>query len=50
MADEIERLRTALQEIIFNAERGQWTLPSSFAARARTALSSQDRLTPTKEF
>lgn len=39
-AVEAERdgLRAALREILFNAENGEWTLPSSFAARARTAL------------
>jgi hypothetical protein len=35
---DVERLREALREIRDNAHSGDWTLPSSFANRARAAL------------
>ncbi len=42
---ERDALRAALREIMFNAESGKWTLPSSFAGAARTALNGE-RTTP----
>jgi hypothetical protein len=38
-----DHLVTALVEILANAEDGSWTLPSSFAARARKALATAGR-------
>jgi hypothetical protein len=35
---ELEQLHASLTEIISKAESGEWTLPSSFANCARTAL------------